>query len=190
MKQYEVTFIVSPVLSGDEIKSTAKVYEEMLTAAGCTIVHHEDLGIRELAYPINRRASGAYFCIEFQAENVDFLPKFELAFKRDERILRFLNIALDKFGVKYNQDKREGKIGKRVVKKAKTGDDIREIERPARKPRPDRAEPKAEVAEKAPLDEPLVAPVVAPPVVAEAPVAVAVEAPVAEAEAAETTAEA
>ena len=31
MKQYEVTFIVDPVLSGDEIKATAQTYTDLFT---------------------------------------------------------------------------------------------------------------------------------------------------------------
>lgn len=111
MRNYEVTFIVDPVLSGDEIKSTAQTYLDMLSNEGCTIVHTDEMGLRQLAYPINKRSSGIYFCIEFESIDGTIIDKLELALKRDERIMRFLTTALDKFGVKYNADKREGKIG-------------------------------------------------------------------------------
>ena len=112
MKHYEVTFIVDPVLSGDEIKSTAKTYEDMLKNEGCQIVHIDEMGLRQLAYAINKRSSGVYFCIEFAIESGDIIPKLELALRRDERIMRFLSVKLDKYGVKYNEDKRNGLIGK------------------------------------------------------------------------------
>jgi len=112
MRQYEVTFIVDPVLSGDEIKSTAKTYEDMLKTEGAVIVHNNDMGLRQLAYPINKRSSGVYFCTEFQVENGSMISKLELALRRDERIMRFLTVKLDKYGVKYNEDKRNGLIGK------------------------------------------------------------------------------
>lgn len=117
MLQYEVNFIVDPVLSGDEIKTTAKTYEDMLKDVGATIVNVDDLGLKQLAYPIKKRTSGIYYCIEFQTPTGAMIAKTELALKRDERILRFLTVKLDKYGVKYNQDKRDGKIG--TVKKAK-----------------------------------------------------------------------
>jgi len=119
MRQYEITFIVDPVLSGDEVKSTAQTYVKWLENEGATIVNFDEMGLRQLAYTINRRSSGVYFCIEIQAANGNFLTKFELALQRDERIMRYLTVALDKFGVKYNQDKRDGKIGKVAPKKAK-----------------------------------------------------------------------
>ena len=131
MIQYEVTFIVDPVLSGDEIKSTAKTYEDMLKDNGANIVVVEDLGLRQLAYPIKKRTSGIYYIVEYQVENGSIIPKVELAFKRDERILRFLTVRLDKHGVKYNDDKRNGKIGS---KKAKVVEEVKQEvkrERPA-----------------------------------------------------------
>jgi small subunit ribosomal protein S6 len=112
MRNYEVTFIVDPVLSGDEIKATAQAYLDMLQQEGCTIVHTDEMGLRQLAYPIKKRNSGVYYCVEFQSEGGAFIPKVELALSRDERIMRFLTAALDKYGVKFNDDKRKGLIGK------------------------------------------------------------------------------
>ncbi len=111
MKNYEVTFIVNPVLSGDEMKSTAVTYQDLLKDQGCNIIHFNEIGLQALAYPIKKCTSGVYYCIEFESPNGEFMGKFELALKRDERILRFLTVRLDKFGIKYNQDKRDGKIG-------------------------------------------------------------------------------
>jgi small subunit ribosomal protein S6 len=118
MRSFEVTFIVDPVLSGDEIKSTAQTYVDLLKSEGAEIVHVEETGLRQLAYPIKKRHSGIYFCIEFKIENGNVIDLLTLALRRDERIMRFLPVRLDKFGVKYNADKRAGLIGK--VKRKKT----------------------------------------------------------------------
>ena len=117
MKQYEITFIVDPVLSGDEISTTAKAYGDLLKNEGCDIVATDEMGLRQLAYPINRRNSGVYFTHEFTTDSGTIIPKIELAMKRDERVMRYLTVKLDKHGVKYNADKRAGKI----AKKAKSG---------------------------------------------------------------------
>ncbi len=113
MRHYEVTFIVDPVLSGDEVKSTAKHVQNELIGFGAEIVSVDETGLRQLAYPINRRSTGVYYCVEFGCENPAFLTKFELNLKRNEKLLRFLTVKLDKFGVKYNDDKRNGRIGKK-----------------------------------------------------------------------------
>jgi small subunit ribosomal protein S6 len=113
MRHYEIAFIVDPVLSGDEIKATADLYVTQLKAEGCEIVHLQDGGMRQLAYPINKRSNGAYFFVEVSAPSGDFIKKIEIAFNRDERIMRYLTLSLDKYAVQYNKDRRAGLIGKK-----------------------------------------------------------------------------
>jgi small subunit ribosomal protein S6 len=113
MRNYEVTFIVDPLLSSDEIQGTATNYIEHLENQGANIVHREDMGLRQLAYPIKKRNSGMYYSIEFAHESGQLIPNLELALQRDGRIIRFLTVALDKHGVKFNEDKRNGLIGNR-----------------------------------------------------------------------------
>jgi small subunit ribosomal protein S6 len=144
MIQYEVTFIVDPVLSGDEIKQTAKTYEDLLKDSGCTIVNNDGIGLKQLAYPIKKRTSGIYYVVEYTTPNGTFIPKFELALKRDERILRFLNVRLDKYGVKFNADKRAGLIGK---KRDKVKEEVKEE---VRKAKPAAPAPKKETPAPAP----------------------------------------
>jgi len=125
MRQYEVTFIVDPVLSGDEIKSTAKTYQDMLSADSNTVVNVDEIGLKQLAYPINKRTSGIYYVIEFTTPDGTIIPALELALRRDERIIRFLSVKLDRYGVKYNDDKRNGLIGKVKKKEKKERQDNR-----------------------------------------------------------------
>ena len=112
MRHYETTFIIEPVLSGDEIDKTARSYVDLLKKDGCEIVHVNRLGLRQLAYPINNRSTGIYFSIEFVSPTGEIIDTLELAFRRDERVMRFLSVKLNKFGVKFNEDKRNGLIGK------------------------------------------------------------------------------
>jgi small subunit ribosomal protein S6 len=118
MRHFEATFIVDPVLSGDEVKQTADNYIEHLKNEGCTIVQVDEMGLRQLAYPINKRNSGVYYSVEFANETGAVIDKLELAFRRDERILRYLTVSLDKYGVKYKQDKRAGLIGGGAARRA------------------------------------------------------------------------
>lgn len=128
MRHYEITFIIDPVLSSSEIDDTASTYEKHLVKEGCTIVHNNNMGLRQLAYPIKKRTSGMYRCIEVETDSSDFINKLELALRRDERIMRFLTVKLDKYGVKYNQDKRDGLIGKVKKKEEKEADEKARLE--------------------------------------------------------------
>ena len=126
MRHYELTFIVDPVLSNEEIQSVRQTYEDQVKKQGCKIVHVEDGGLKQLAYPLNKRNSGIYYTIEFEAKTAKRIAPIELALRRDERIMRYLTISLDKFGVKYNEDKRNGLIKKdtRLRKKAAKPADV------------------------------------------------------------------
>ena len=143
MRNYEITFIVDPVLSDDEIKSTAQTFVDQLKGEGCNIVHTNEIGLQQLAYPIKKRNSGVYYCVEFETETGVVIDKVELSLRRDERIIRFLSVSLDKYGVKYNDDKRNGLIGK-VKKKEKPKEETsdKRSNRPARKQAPVAATPK------------------------------------------------
>lgn len=148
MRQYEVTFIVDPVLSSDEAKATVDTYVNLLKDAGSTIVNIDELGLQQLAYPINRRNTGVYYCVEFQPKDGSIIDAMELSFRRDERVMRFLAVKLDKYGIKYNEDKRKGLIGKVKKKEVKTDDRDRRgnNRRPPRKSAPKDA-PKTEKKE-------------------------------------------
>lgn len=133
MNQYEVTFVIDPVLSGDEIKSTASMYESLLKDQGCSIVHVNEIGLKQLAYPINKKSSGIYYCIEFTTPVGSVVSKVELALRRDERIMRFLTVKLDKYGVIYNEDRRSGKITsyKKAESKRKSSEEAAAAAAPA-----------------------------------------------------------
>ena len=106
MNQYETVFIVTPVLSEDQMKEAVKKFEDHLATVGAEIVHEEHWGMRKLAYPIQKKSTGFYQLIEYKAEG-DVIADLETELKRDERILRFLTVKLDKHAVAYNEKKRK-----------------------------------------------------------------------------------
>ena len=153
MNKYETVFILTPVLSDDQMKETVEKFKKVLTDNGCNIENEENWGLRKLAYPIENKNTGFYTLIEFEGE-ATIVDKLETAYRRDEKVIRFLTFRLDKYDAEYA-------IKRRAVRKAK------QEERAAQ----EAAEAEAPVVEETP------APVEAP-VIEEAPV---VEAPAAEA---------
>ena len=105
MNQYETVFILTPVLSEEQMKEAVKKYEDHLAKAGAEIVHEEHWGMRKLAYPIQKKSTGFYQLIEYKAEGT-VIADVETELKRDERVLRFLTVKLDKHAVAYNEKKR------------------------------------------------------------------------------------
>ncbi len=105
LKNYETVFILTPVLSEEQTKEAVSKYKKMLTDNGCKIVHENAWGLKKLQYPIQKKTTGYYYLFEFEAEP-SFIKELELSYKRDERLLRFLTVALDKHAVAYNAKKR------------------------------------------------------------------------------------
>ena len=108
MNQYETVFILTPVLSDVQMKEAVEKFKGILTAEGAEIVNEENWGMRKLAYPIRKKTTGFYYLIEFRAEG-SVINDLEIAYKRDERLLRFLTVSLDKHAVAYNEKKRNAK---------------------------------------------------------------------------------
>ena len=105
MNQYETVFILTPVLSDEQMKEAVKKIEDILTKCGAEIVFEDFWGMRKLAYPIQKKSSGFYQLIEYKAEG-NVIETIETELKRDERVLRFLTVKLDKHAVAYNEKKR------------------------------------------------------------------------------------
>ena len=117
MNHYETVFILTPVLSEEQMKEAVKKYEGYLTSHGAEIVHRENWGMRKLAYPIQKKSTGFYNLLEFKVEG-SAIAKLETEFKRDERILRFLTVKLDKHAIAYNEKKRKAKESAKQEKEA------------------------------------------------------------------------
>ncbi len=110
MQHYETVFILNPVLSAEQVRETVDKFKGFIEAKGGKISHTENWGLRKLAYPIDKKKSGFYELIQFElpGEHVGIL---EVEMKRDERLMRFLTVALDKFALEY-ADRRRQKVSK------------------------------------------------------------------------------
>lgn len=112
MNHYETVFILTPVLSDVQMKEAVDKFKDLLVKEGSTIVNEENWGLRKLAYPIQKKSTGFYQLVEFDAEPT-VIDKLELAFRRDERIIRFLTFKQSKYAAEYAVKRRGLKSGKK-----------------------------------------------------------------------------
>ncbi|ANU64032.1 MULTISPECIES: 30S ribosomal protein S6 [Muribaculum] len=105
MNHYETVFILTPVLSDAQMKEAVDKVKDVITSANGTIVNEENWGLRKLAYPIQKKSTGFYTLIEFDAEPTT-IKKLETQFRRDERMLRWLTFRLDKYAAEYAAKRR------------------------------------------------------------------------------------
>ncbi|MGM0497221.1 MAG: 30S ribosomal protein S6 [Bacteroidota bacterium] len=99
-KHYETVFITTPVLSEEQMKEAVTKFRNILKENGAEIVFEESWGLRKLAYPIDKKSTGFYYLIEFKVDS-QVIDHLEIEFKRDERILRFMTVAMDKYAIEY-----------------------------------------------------------------------------------------
>jgi len=125
-KHYETVFILTPVLSDEQAKETAKKFKKQLGDLGAKVVNEEFWGLKKLAYPIQKKSTGFYHLFEYTTDNITLVNELEVAFKRDERVMRYLTVALDKHAIAYSERRRtklkggEGMVTERKSKKEKS----------------------------------------------------------------------
>ena len=117
VNQYETVFIATPDLSDTQMKEAVAKYVKLIEDNGGEVVYQEDWGLRQLAYPIQHKTTGFYYLIQFKAES-SFVATLETQYHRDERIIRFLTVALDKDAVAYAEKRRANKAAKAAAPQA------------------------------------------------------------------------
>ena len=105
MNQYETVFILTPVLSDEQMKEAVEKFKGILAEENSQIINEESWGLKKLAYPIDKKSTGFYQLIEFKAEPAT-IAKLEVNFRRDERVLRYLTVKLDKYAAEYAAKRR------------------------------------------------------------------------------------
>jgi len=105
MNHYETVFILNPVLSDEQIKETVKKYEDILISKGAKMISKEDWGLKKLAYAIQHKKSGFYHLFEYTVTG-EAINDIEVEFRRDERVMRYLSVALDKHAISWAERRR------------------------------------------------------------------------------------
>jgi len=105
LNQYELVIIFTPILSDDNLKKEIKKYSDYIKDNKGEIVNEEIWGLRQLAYPIQKKTTGIYYLLEFKIEST-LIGRMETIMGRDENIIRELITKLDKDSIVYNVGRR------------------------------------------------------------------------------------
>lgn len=110
--RYETVFILTPVLSEDQTKEAVKKFKDLIKKGRGKVHHEESWGMRKLAYPIQKKSTGFYHLIEFESEPT-LVAKLETEYRRDERVIRFLTIVMDKHHIAFAEKRRTKRSSKK-----------------------------------------------------------------------------
>ena len=113
MTTYETVFIMNPVLSEDQVKETVKKFVEKIKANKGKITNEENWGLKKLKYAIQKKKTGFYYLVEFQADG-QMINEFEVEFKREDRVVRWQTVKLEKFALAY-ADRRKKKLSTNII---------------------------------------------------------------------------
>ena len=106
MNNYETVFILNPVLSEDQIEEAVNKYEKLITKFKAKLIAKENWGLKKFAYPIQNKKSGFYHLIEYQG-SVGVSKNIEMEFRRDERVMRYLTVKLEKHALDWSEKRRK-----------------------------------------------------------------------------------
>ncbi|WP_314672663.1 30S ribosomal protein S6 [Segatella salivae] len=102
---------MTPVLSDEQMKETVAKFRNLLTDNGAEILNEEIWGLKKMAYAIEKKSTGFYCLVEFKGEP-SIVNTLETGFRRDEKVIRYMTVRLDKYAVQY-AEKRRSKLGKK-----------------------------------------------------------------------------
>ena len=117
MKHYELLFVVKAALTEEEVQGRLEFFKEILTKNGAEITVVDEMGVRKLAYEIEKAERGYYFVIYFTGDPAG-LEEVLRNLRLDENVLRFLNLKFENKKEVAQWDKLVANVGKKSAAKA------------------------------------------------------------------------
>lgn len=94
MRKYEVGFIIKPNVDENEVRQTIEKLKNIYIAEKSNILDEFDMGVRELAYEIEKETSGYYYFLNLETTS-EANKEFERICRISEDVLRFMVINID-----------------------------------------------------------------------------------------------
>jgi len=91
MNHYELLFVLKPTLTDEETKAQVAKVQDDITAQDGNIVATDDMGMRKLAYPVEKNERGYYTVIYFQAPGAA-IAEIERLLRINEEVLKFMTV--------------------------------------------------------------------------------------------------
>ena len=114
-RTYEVMYIVDPDTPAERIEKLNEAVGKVIEKEGGTVVRMDDIGRRQLAYPIEKKTEGHYVLFEIDGSGQEIL-ELERRMRVNDMILRYITIRVDEDRKKADklQAKRENRQAKRA----------------------------------------------------------------------------
>lgn len=95
MTCYETLFVIKPTLTEEETTTQIAKITDILAKENAELVATNDMGMRKLAYPVEKHARGYYTVLFYKAEG-STIHELERNLKINEDVIKFLTIKYTK----------------------------------------------------------------------------------------------
>ena len=96
MRNYEIMFIVKPILSEEDTKKVINDFKKIISDNGGTITGENEMGQRELAYEIKKYNSGFYYVLEVSSDDDKAIKEFDRLALISGDVIRHLITKIEK----------------------------------------------------------------------------------------------
>ncbi|HSI88375.1 MAG TPA: 30S ribosomal protein S6 [Pyrinomonadaceae bacterium] len=93
-RTYEVMYIIDPDASADKVEKLNEAVGKLIEKEGGTVVRMDDIGRRNLAYPIDKKTEGHYVLFEIQGSGQE-IAELERRMRVNDLIMRYITVRVD-----------------------------------------------------------------------------------------------
>ena len=93
-RTYEVMYIVDTSASEEDITRLNENLQQVITDQGGTITKNENMGRRQLAYPIGRKKEGHYVLFEVDGSGRE-IAELERRMRVNDQVIRYITVRVD-----------------------------------------------------------------------------------------------
>lgn len=114
-RTYEVMYIVDPDTDGEKIGKLNDAVGKLIEKEGGEVVRMDDIGMKTLAYPIQKKKEGHYVLFEINGTGQEIL-ELERRMRVNDMIMRYITVRVDEDRKKADKirSKREARSAKRA----------------------------------------------------------------------------
>ncbi|RUM74848.1 MAG: 30S ribosomal protein S6 [Sulfurovum sp.] len=95
MNNYEILYVLKPTLTDEETAANIAKIEAILVREGAEILATNNMGMRKLAYPVEKNERGVYTIVYFKSEGT-VISELERNLKFNEEVIKYLTVRYTK----------------------------------------------------------------------------------------------
>lgn len=113
-RTYEVMYIVDPDTPAEKIGKLNEAVGKLVKKQGGDVVKLDDWGLRDLAYPIQKKTQGHYVLFEITGTGQE-IAELERRMRVNDMIMRYITVRVDeeRKAADKRREKREARAAKR-----------------------------------------------------------------------------